>query len=439
MIDRYRRAEMTRVWSDANRFDKWLLIEALALEGMAREGLVPAEAAAAVRRVRSVDPSRVAQIEDEVKHDVIAFLTAVAEKAGSEARFMHRGMTSNDLLDTAFAVQLSESSSLISRGVDRVLDSLTRAINAHRYSLCIGRSHGMHAEPTTFGIKMAGWFAELVRAKFRFQRAAQEVRVGKLSGAVGTYAALPPSVEAYVLGELGLAPETVATQIVARDRHAAFFHSIAMIGTAIDRACTEIRHLQRNEVGEVQEPFGAGQKGSSAMPHKKNPILCENLCGLNRLLRSYATTALENVVLWHERDISHSSVERVIAPDACQLIDFMLYRFSQVVDGMEVNTQRMRDNLDSGNGVVFSGALLLALADAGISREAAYRLVQSHAFEAARGGASLKERVLGDPEIAARVSSERLAQVFQENAYISHADLIIDRALATRDGIPGGA
>jgi adenylosuccinate lyase len=432
MIERYRRSEMTRIWSDGSRFEKWLLVETLALEGMALEGLVPAEAAAALRRVSAVDPVRVAEIEDEVKHDVIAFLTAVAEQAGTEARFMHRGMTSNDLLDTAFALQLRESAVLILHGVDQVLDALTVAINAHRHSLCIGRSHGMHAEPTTFGIKMAGWFAELVRARFRFQRAADEVRVGKLSGAVGTYAALPPAVEAYVLGKLGLAPETVATQVVARDRHAAFFHAIAMIGTAIDRACTEIRHLQRNEVGEVQEPFGSGQKGSSAMPHKKNPILCENLCGLNRLLRSYADAALENVVLWHERDISHSSVERVIAPDACQLIDFMLHRFTRIIEGMEVRTDRMRENLNSGNGVVFSGAVLLALADSGVSRETAYRLVQSHAFEAAQGGRSLKERVLGDPEITARVPADRLAEVFREESYIRHSDLIIDRALAER-------
>ncbi len=435
MIPRYTRPEMSAIWSDANRFVLWLEIEALALEGMAKVGLIPASAAAAVRSVGSVDPKRVLEIEAEVKHDVIAFLTAVSEKAGIDARFMHRGLTSNDLLDTAFAVQLSRSADLILAGVDKLLATLVPVIEAHRQTLCIGRSHGMHAEPMTFGLKLAGWYAEMCRAKVRLLAASDEIRVGKMSGAVGTYASLSPEVESFVLGKLGLRPEVVATQVVARDRHAAFFGALSLLGSSLDRFCTEIRHLQRSEVAEVQEPFGSGQKGSSAMPHKRNPILCENICGLARLLRSYSNASSESVALWHERDISHSSVERVIAPDACQLADFMLERFSQVVAGMTVDTERMRKNLESGNGVIFSGGLLLALADAGLSREQAYSLVQKHAFAASEGGASLAERVMADEDVLARVPRPKLEVMFDARAHLAQVGFIIDRALAAQGGI----
>lgn len=429
MIARYSRPEMNALWSDEARFKIWLEIETLALEGMVAAGLAPQDALDAVRSKGRFDATRVLEIEQEVKHDVIAFLTNVAESVGEASRYVHRGMTSSDLLDTTLAVQLVRAGNLILAGVDRVLVVLKRRALETKNVPCIGRSHGIHAEPTTFGVKLAGWYAELVRSRARVAAAVVEIGYGKISGAVGTYASIPPSVEAHVLTKLGLKPETVATQVVQRDRHAAFFNALALLGASLERFCVEIRHLQRTEVREVEEKFSPGQKGSSAMPHKRNPILTENLTGLARLLRGYAVSAMENVPLWHERDISHSSVERVIAPDACTVVDFMLARFESVVDGMVVHADRMLENLESTRGLIFSGALLVALVDHGFTREDAYRLVQKHALPAWEGGASLLERVRSDKAIGERVSAAELDDIFDLKRHFRHVDLIVGRAL----------
>jgi adenylosuccinate lyase len=420
---------MVEIWSDEARFKIWLEIETLALEGMVEAGLAPREALRDLRTKGRFDTARVLEIEQEVKHDVIAFLTNVAESVGESSRFVHRGMTSSDLLDTTLAVQLVRAGGLIVAGIDRTLGVLKRRAIESKHVPCIGRSHGIHAEPTTFGVKLAGWYAELRRSRARIVAAIDEVGYGKISGAVGTYASVPPSVEGHVLKKLGLKAETVATQVVQRDRHAAFFNSLALLGASIERFCVEIRHLQRTEVREVEEKFTAGQKGSSAMPHKRNPILTENLTGLARLLRGYAVSALENVPLWHERDISHSSVERVIAPDACTIADFMLARFESVVDGMVVHADRMLENLESTRGLIFSGALLVALVDHGVSREDAYRLVQKHALPAWEGGATLLERVRSDPAVTGRIPEAELDDIFDLKRHFRHVELIVGRAL----------
>ncbi len=430
MIPRYTRPEMAEIWSDEHRFKIWLEVETLALEGMAKEGKAPKEAAEAMREKGAFEIDRIAEIEAEVKHDVIAFLTNVAEHVGPLSRYTHRGMTSSDLLDTSFAVQLCQASDLLLKRVDTLLEVLKKRAIEYKHTPCIGRSHGIHAEPTSFGLKLAGWYAEVRRHKERLLRARDEIAVGKIAGAVGTYASVSPEVEAYVMASLGLRPETVATQIVQRDRHAIFFATLAGFGTSIERFATEIRHLQRSEVREAEEKFTKGQKGSSAMPHKRNPILSENLCGLARLLRGYAVTAEENVPLWHERDISHSSAERVIAPDACIVLDFMLQRFTNLVDGLVVYPERMLHNLNSSNGVIYSGVLLLALTDHGMLREDAYRLVQKHALAAWEGGDDLRTRVLSDTEITNLVPKDDIEAVFSLDRYLSHVDFIFERALA---------
>ncbi len=427
MIPRYSRPEMELIWSDKTRFEIWLEVETLALEAMAQQGLVPAEAVQEVRKKAKIDPARIFEIEREVKHDVIAFLTNVAESVGPSARFLHRGMTSNDMLDTSFAVQLTRSGALILTGIDALLAALKKRAHEFRTTVCVGRTHGIQAEPISFGVKLAGFYAEIKRQRERFERAVKSVAVGKLSGAVGTYASLPPEIEQFVLNKLSLQPETVATQVVARDRHAEFFLAIAQLGTSIERLCLEIRHLQRTEVGEAEEPFASGQKGSSAMPHKKNPILSENLTGLARLLRGYAWSALENVPLWHERDISHSSVERVAAPDACIVADFMLHRLQGLIAGLVVHPERMRVNLEASNGLVFSGTLLIALADAGISRENAYRMVQKHALITEPQGPSLQDRVTADAEIVQALGAEKIAHIFDLSRHLQHVDMVFDR------------
>ena len=429
MIPRYTRPQMASIWSDESRFQIWLEVELLALEQMVEDGLVPRQAYDTAKSNAKFEKERVLEIEEEVKHDVIAFLTNVAEHVGPLSRFIHRGMTSNDLLDTAFAVQLKRSGELILKGLDAALASILEQAKRYKHTPCIGRSHGMHAEPTTFGLKLVSWYAELKRDRLRIERAIDEVSYGKVSGSVGTFASVPPSVEAHVMGKLGLKAEPVATQVVPRDRHAVFFQSLALLGCSIERCCIEIRHLQRTEVREAQEPFGKGQKGSSAMPHKRNPILSENLTGLARLLRSHAQAALENVALWHERDISHSSVERVIAPDACALADFMLYRFSRLVSGLVVHADRMKENLEHSRGVIFSGTLLIALVDAGIVREDGYRLVQKHALATWDEGGVFEERVRRDKEITKALSMEVLNQVFDLKHHLKYVDLIFERAV----------
>jgi adenylosuccinate lyase len=430
MIPRYSRPEMEAIWSDQSRFQIWLQIETLALEQMVKEGLAPAEAYTDLASKGAFDAARVLEIEAEVKHDVIAFLTNVAEYVGPNARFVHRGMTSSDVLDTTLAVQLARSGQLILKGIDTVCATLKRRAAEYKMTPCIGRSHGIHAEPTTFGLKLAGAFAEMRRQRRRFEQALVEVSVGKIAGAVGTYASVSPEVEAHVFKALGLRPEAVPTQIVSRDRHAAFFLALAQLATSIERFAVEVRHLQRTEVREAEEKFTKGQKGSSAMPHKRNPILSENLSGLARLVRGYAQSAQENVVLWHERDISHSSVERVIAPDACLVVDFMLARFNSLIDGLVVYPERMKQNLESTRGLVFSGTLLIALVDNGISREDAYRMVQRHALAAWEGGADLRERVFSDSEITSRVSVAKLEAVFDLKRHLTHVEMIFNRAMA---------
>ena len=418
---------MTRIWSDERKYSTWLEVECLALEGMAKVGIVPEDAAKEYRQKGKFDVERVLEIEAEVKHDVIAFLTCVAEHAGDSSKYAHRGMTSNDLLDTSFAVQLKEAGELILEDLDEVLQLIRERATEFKMVPCIGRSHGIHAEPISFGLKLASWFAELERQRNRFADAVKDVSTGKLAGAVGTYASLPPAVEQYVLGKLGLEPETVATQVVSRDRHAAFFVSLGMIASSIERFAVEIRHLQRSEVREVQELFTPGQKGSSAMPHKKNPILTENITGLARLVRGYVTPALENIALWHERDISHSSVERVIAPDACIATDFMLKRFALVVKGMRIDEAQMEKNLELTNGLIYSGTLLLALVDKGVLRETAYAIVQKVALTCSESGADFKQAVLESSEMRDLLTEEEIAGAFDVQRHLAHVDYIFER------------
>ena len=429
MIPRYTNPEMEAVWSDDSRYRIWLDIERYALEGMVKAGQAPAEALQAYNDKANFQVDRVLEIEKEVKHDVIAFLTNVAEYVGPLSRYVHRGMTSSDVVDTCLAVQMRRAGLLLKSGIETLLVTLKERSLEFKHTPCIGRSHGIHAEPTTFGIKLAGWYAEMKRHVARLNLAIDDISVGKLSGAVGTYAGINPSVEALVMERLELKPETVATQVVQRDRHAFFMACLAGIAGSIERFSVEIRHLQRTEVREAMEGFTAGQKGSSAMPHKKNPILTENLCGLARLVRSYSGACFENVALWHERDISHSSVERVAVPDACIALDFMLKRFNGVVKNLAVSPERMLENLELTRGTVFSGHLLLALVDKGISREDAYRLVQQHALAAWDGGASLQERVQSDPVVSKALSAVEIADVFSLKRHLREVDRIVDRAL----------
>lgn len=428
MIPRYSRPEMTAIWSEENRLAIMLEIELLACEAMAELGEVPTECAVACRE-RAVVPSveRVLEIEATVKHDVIAFLTAVSEQVGEDARFLHKGMTSSDVLDTSSAVQMKQAGELIVGELDRVIDRVAERAHEHKNTLCIARSHGIHAEPTTFGLKLAGWHDDLVRSRVRLLAAIDEVSVGMLSGAVGTYAFIDPKVEEHVCEQLGLKPVPVCSQVIPRDRHAAFFCALAQMASSIERFAVEVRHLQRTEVREVEEKFTAGQKGSSAMPHKRNPILTENLTGLARLVRSYALPAMENVALWHERDISHSSVERVIGPDATILAHFMLVRFFRVIDGLVVYPENMERNLNQLGGIHFSQRLMLALVGSGLTREAAYALVQDNAMRVWDGEGDLKTLVSADSQIASRIDSAALDAVFNNDAFVRHLDTIFNR------------
>jgi adenylosuccinate lyase len=429
MIPRYTNPEMAELWSDQTRYSIWLDIERYALEGLVKIGQAPAEALEAYNAKATFSVDRVNELELQVKHDVIAFLTNVAEHVGPLSRYVHKGMTSSDVVDTCLAVQMRRAGLLIEKQLKNLMQVVkTRALE-FKDTPCIGRSHGIHAEPTTFGVKLAGWYAELKRQHARLMHAIETISVGKLSGAVGMYGGIAPSVEQLVMSKLDLKPETVATQVVARDRHAEFMSALAQIAGSIERFSVEIRHLQRTEVREVMEGFSAGQKGSSAMPHKRNPILTENLCGLARLVRSYAQACFENVALWHERDISHSSVERVAVPDSCIALDFMLRRFAGVVSNLVVSAERMRDNLEMTRGTVFSGHLLLALVDKGMTREDAYAVVQKHALAAFDGGATLLERSQGDESIAKVLKPAELSAIFDLKRYLKEVDTIVNRAL----------
>ncbi len=430
MIPRYTRPEMARLWSDETRLAYWLAVELALVDVLAERGEVPVEAARALRANARVNPARMAEIEAEVKHDVIAFVSAVAETVGDEGRYLHLGLTSSDVVDTAFACQLRDAADALLAGLDRLRAAVRRQVERHRRTFMIGRTHGIHAEPITFGLKCASWYAELGRGRRRLARARETIAHGKLSGAVGTFANNDPGVEAAVCARLGLVPEPVATQVVPRDRHAEFFATLAAIGATCERVALEIRHLQRTEVGEVLEPFGRGQKGSSAMPHKRNPILTENVCGLARLLRSYAVAALEDVALWHERDISHSSVERVIGPDATTVLDFMLARLADVVDGLEVRPDAMAANLARLGAAVFSEQVLLALVRRGARRDDAYRWIQRHAL----AGGDVAAALAADPDVGALLGPAEIAGLFDIDHHLRHIDALITRALEDGDG-----
>ena len=412
MIDRYTRPEMGALWTDEHKFRTWLDVELAACAAMAQAGLIPRKDWTAIRRKAGFDAKRIRKIEAEVRHDVIAFLTNVAEHVGPAARHVHKGLTSSDVVDTALSVNLVKAADLLLADVDRVRAAAARLAEKHAFTPMIGRSHGIHAEPTTFGLKMALMYDEFGRARARLAAARETVRVGKLSGAVGTHAHLDPKIEAAVCKRLGLRPATISTQILQRDRHAEFAAALALVGASVERWAQEFRHLQRTEVGEVEEFFGRGQKGSSAMPHKKNPIVGEQLCGLARVLRGHALAALENVALWHERDISHSSAERIILPDATILLDYMLDKLAALVAGLKVDAARMRENLDLTHGLIHSQQVLLLLVEKGVAREDAYRWVQRNALEAWRTGQPLLELVAADADVAKNASRRELAACF---------------------------
>lgn len=430
MIPRYSRPDMTSIWDTDNRFRIMLEIEILAAERMAAMGTIPERVPATLRKKAKFNAARITEIEREVKHDVIAFLTNITEHAGPDARFMHQGMTSSDVLDTAFAVQLQQSADLLLRDLDAVLKALKKQATKHKKTLCIGRSHGIHAEPTTFGIKLAGHYAAFTRAKERLKAARADVSTCTISGAVGTYATVDPSVESYVAKKLGLKPETVATQVIPRDRHAMFFATLGVIASSVENLATEIRHLQRSEVREAEEFFSKGQKGSSAMPHKRNPVLSENLTGLARIVRSAVIPAMENVTLWHERDISHSSVERMIAPDACVTLDFALMRLAGLVENLLVYPDNMMANLEKLGGLVFSQRTMLALTQKGVSREDAYRIVQRNAMKVWESNAQKKffDLLSVDPDVTKAMKPTDLKAIFKYDDYIKHTDVIFKRA-----------
>jgi len=424
LIERYSPAEMREIWSDRRRFQHWLEIEILVCEAWAELGRIPREALPAISRA-TFDVAKIAEVEDRVGHDVIAFLTVVGESIGPESRFVHLGLTSSDILDTAFALQLRESADLILSDLAKLRAAAADLAVRHRRTLMTGRTHGIQAEPITFGLKVAGWVAELDRSIGRLRAGRDDVAAGKLSGAVGSHAGIDPRVEEAVLGRLGLAVDPVSTQVVSRDRHAAFMAALAGAAATMERIATEVRHLQRSEVGEAYEPFGREQKGSSAMPHKRNPILTERICGLARVVRGYATTAYENVALWHERDISHSSAERVIFPDACSLVDYMARQSLKVVAGLEVRPERMISNLDAGGGVVFSQRVLLALVDSGMSREDSYAIVQGAAMRAMNGDGGFRGNLEADPAVVERLGI--LDNLFDPEHYLKDIDVAFSR------------
>jgi adenylosuccinate lyase len=427
MIPRYTNPEMGRIWSDQRKYETWLQVEIAAVDAMARAGIVPAEAAHDIREKGAFDISRIEEIEQVTQHDVIAFTTSVAEHVGPSARWLHFGLTSSDVIDTAQAIQMRDACDLLLQKIDDLMEALRKRAEEHRQTPMIGRTHGVHAEPMTFGVKLAVWYAELARDVVRLQRARETVAVGQLSGAVGTFAHLPPSVEADACRQLGLGVASVSSQVIQRDRHAELLSAIAITGSSLEKFALEIRGLQKTEIGEVEEPFGKGQKGSSAMPHKRNPIICEQIVGMARLLRGNLVAAIENNALWHERDISHSSVERVILPDSCIVLDHMLRRMTRVVDGMVVYPDRMRENLERSRGVVFSGTVLLELARRGVSREQAYEWVQRNAMRSFHDKLDFKTLLLADPDVAKVLTPADIERAFDLKDQLKHVDHIFNR------------
>lgn len=427
MIDRYGYADMKQIWGDEHRFDTWLKVEVLSAEAWSLLGRVPKEALRALREHITVDPKRVAEIERTTNHDVIAFLSAVAEQVGEPAKYLHLGMTSSDMLDTAMAVNMREAMDIILGSLERLMVALRLKAIEHKGTIMVGRTHGIHAEPITLGLKLINWYSELQRAKDRLEAAKLEISVGKLSGPVGTYAGIPPYVEEYVCTRLGLSPAKVSSQVIQRDRYAAYTGSMAILGSSLEKFATEIRSLQRTEISELMEPFGRGQKGSSSMPHKKNPITCERICGMSRLLRSYHLSALENIALWNERDISHSSVERVIIPDSTIIADYMIRKFTWIVEGLVIRPERMLRNLEATGGLVFSGTVLLALVDSGLMRDDAYAVVQRNALKAWDEGLSFKQLCLEDSEVSGRLGREKLEECFSYDRHLASVDEIFSR------------
>lgn len=427
MIARYTRPRMGAIWSDEHRFATWLEVETVVCEVMAELGQIPREAAQTIRSKGRFDVARIAEIEKTVKHDVIAFLTNVGESVGDAARYLHLGLTSSDLLDTALALLMREAGTVLLDDLKDLREAVRRRAIEHKHTPCIGRTHGVHAEPITFGLKLAVWYDELGRAQERLTRAIEAVSVGKVAGAVGTFAYLDPRVEEMVCARLGLRPAPISTQIVQRDVHAEFLCTLALIASSIEKFAVELRNLQRTEILEAEEYFSPGQKGSSAMPHKRNPITCERLAGMARLVRSYALAGLENVPLWHERDISHSSVERVVLPDSTIALDYMLATFTEVVDRMLVYPEHMRANLEKTGGLIFSQALLLALVGKGVSREQAYQWVQANAMKAWRSGGGFKEMVMDDPQVRSVLPAEEVERCFDLSYSLRHVDHIFAR------------
>lgn len=438
MIERYTLPGMRAVWDLAHKYEIWLRVELLACRALERTGKVPRGTAARIRRKARIDPARIAAIEKVVKHDVIAFLESLAEPVGPEVRYLHLGLTSSDIVDTATAVQMAEAADRILADLNGLLDVLKQRAFEHRETVMVGRSHGIHGEPVSFGFKLAIWFEEARRHRDRLRRVREEVAVGKLSGAMGTFAHLGPGVEAYVCGRLGLKPDPVSSQIVQRDRHAAFVSALALLAASIEKFATEIRHLQRTEVLEAEEFFSAGQKGSSAMPHKRNPIAAENLCGLARIVRANSLAAMENVALWHERDISHSSVERVILPDSTMLVDYMLVRLTELVRTLLVYPVRMQQNLELTGGLIYSQRLLLALVERGAQRTEAYEAIQRNAMEAWKGGVGFQDLIGKDPFVTKYLGAAGVRACFDPTYYLRHLDKIYRRVFGVT-GVAGRA
>ena len=426
MIERYTRPEMGRIWSEQNKYDKWLRVELAVCEAWAERGAIPKDALPKLRNAR-YDLDAISRYLPEMHHDMTVFLRSLADSLGPESRYIHLGLTSQDVMDTGLALQLIEATELLEGDLRALAEAVRERAREHKETLCIGRTHGVHAEPTTFGLKLAAWWDELRRQTHRLTQAKETVSVGKISGTVGTHATVPPDIEADVCGRLGLLPEPVSTQVVQRDRHAQYVSTLALMAASLERFATEIRHLQRTEVLEAEEPFAEGQTGSSAMPHKRNPEKCERICGLARLFRGYTTAALENVALWHERDISHSSVERIILPDACTLLDYMLDLFTGIVRGLRVYPENMRRNLELTQGLVFSQRVLLALIDKGLGRQEAYKLVQKNAMQAWEADARRErtpflELLCEDEEVQRHISRDELASLFDYRFYLQHVD-----------------
>ncbi len=418
---------MGKIWTDENKFRVWLEIEILACEAQSKLGIVPSEAVKTIRAKASFDVKRILEIEEEVKHDVIAFLTNVGEYVGPDSRFIHLGMTSSDILDTALSVQMKQSGELLLKDLAALKDVLARRAKEFRTTVMIGRTHGIHAEPVTFGLKLALWYAETLRNLERLKTAIKTISVGKISGAVGTYQHLDPSVERYVCEKLGLAASPISTQILQRDRHAEFMNTLAVIGCSLEKFATEIRHLQKTEVLEAEEYFSKGQKGSSAMPHKRNPVACERVAGLSRVLRGNALAAMENVSLWHERDISHSSVERVIVPDSCIVLDYMLIQTTKIIDKLLVYPENMRKNLEKTHGLVYSQEVLLALTKKGMKREDAYKIVQDRAMKSWENGTDFKELIRSSEDVQKLLSKSEIEELFDPKRSLKHVDYIFER------------